>query len=393
MNNVNHQEKLVFGTNFGTKKIFVTPKHHFNIKKYKDKEGNSLIYLDVSDKKDRIRVSTPVAVPAENWNKEKRKVIGHPEAGTMNLILENINAKLTVIKTNYLLRSIPLTAKLLIEEFESKTADLDFISFCKNQLALLKVNFKHQTVKNHTSVIKKLEDFQPSIPFHKIDADLFLRYKKHYNYNAEITYQSDMKTIKRYLKLAVKKGYQINLDLEEVKVNVTSKRIYYLFPEMVRKLINYYYSENIPKTQLDALGYLLTSCYTGMRVSDIKTKKRPELLGDIFQFNHQKTDNFQSMKLNDDAKEIVRYNPDLFKTKFVEQSVNRNLKTVAEKCGIPFPLSMHIGRHTFATTVYRNTKDLLLTKKLLGHSNIRHTMVYVHIVEGEELQAVDAVKF
>ena len=37
-------------------------------------------------------------------------------------------------------------------------------------------------------------------------------------------------------------------------------------------------------------------------------------------------------------------------------------------------------RHYFATTLYYETKDLLLTKEMLGHRNINNTMVYTHLV-------------
>ena len=37
-------------------------------------------------------------------------------------------------------------------------------------------------------------------------------------------------------------------------------------------------------------------------------------------------------------------------------------------------------RHYFATTLYCERKDLLLTKEMLGHRNINNTMVYTHLI-------------
>jgi integrase len=37
-------------------------------------------------------------------------------------------------------------------------------------------------------------------------------------------------------------------------------------------------------------------------------------------------------------------------------------------------------RHYYATTLYFETKDLLLTKEMLGHRNIQNTLVYTHLV-------------
>ncbi|MEM3829774.1 MAG: tyrosine-type recombinase/integrase [Conexivisphaerales archaeon] len=38
-------------------------------------------------------------------------------------------------------------------------------------------------------------------------------------------------------------------------------------------------------------------------------------------------------------------------------------------------------RHYFATNVYYETKDILLTKELLGHRNINNTIIYTHLVK------------
>ncbi len=37
-------------------------------------------------------------------------------------------------------------------------------------------------------------------------------------------------------------------------------------------------------------------------------------------------------------------------------------------------------RHYYATTLYYETKDLLLTKEMLGHRNINNTLIYTHLV-------------
>jgi integrase len=37
-------------------------------------------------------------------------------------------------------------------------------------------------------------------------------------------------------------------------------------------------------------------------------------------------------------------------------------------------------RHYYATNLYHDTKDLLLTKEMLGHRNINNTLIYTHLV-------------
>jgi integrase/recombinase XerD len=63
------------------------------------------------------------------------------------------------------------------------------------------------------------------------------------------------------------------------------------------------------------------------------------------------------------------------------------VKKYAEKAGIPEweQISPHTLRHTFATDLYRETKNIRLVQKALGHSDLSTTMIYTHIVD-EELE-------
>ncbi|MBK8627071.1 MAG: integrase catalytic domain-containing protein [Saprospiraceae bacterium] len=64
------------------------------------------------------------------------------------------------------------------------------------------------------------------------------------------------------------------------------------------------------------------------------------------------------------------------------QRLNTYLKELADICGITKPLTTHIARHTFATTVLlTNGVSLEATSKMLGHKSIKTTQIYGKIVE------------
>lgn len=62
------------------------------------------------------------------------------------------------------------------------------------------------------------------------------------------------------------------------------------------------------------------------------------------------------------------------------------VKRLANKAGIDKDVHPHTLRHTFATDLYRETKNLRLVQKALGHSDISTTQIYTHIVD-EELES------
>jgi site-specific recombinase XerD len=56
------------------------------------------------------------------------------------------------------------------------------------------------------------------------------------------------------------------------------------------------------------------------------------------------------------------------------------------KAGITRPFSIHSLRHTFATRLYRQTGDLYLVQRALGHRQITTTEVYAKVSD-EALRA------
>lgn len=65
--------------------------------------------------------------------------------------------------------------------------------------------------------------------------------------------------------------------------------------------------------------------------------------------------------------------------RWLRKLVNR----LAEKAGIAKKIHPHTLRHSFATDLLRDTKNLFLVSKALGHSNISTTQVYLHLADPE----------
>jgi len=62
------------------------------------------------------------------------------------------------------------------------------------------------------------------------------------------------------------------------------------------------------------------------------------------------------------------------------------VKRHAVTAGIKKSIHPHTMRHSFATSLYRQTKDIRLVQKALAHQDISVTMIYTHI-EDSELEA------
>ena len=75
------------------------------------------------------------------------------------------------------------------------------------------------------------------------------------------------------------------------------------------------------------------------------------------------------------------------------QKMNAYLKEVGTICKIPFPLTTHLARHTFATSVtLANGVPLETVKELLGHRNIRTTHIYAKVLSHKVSEDMKALK-
>lgn len=59
------------------------------------------------------------------------------------------------------------------------------------------------------------------------------------------------------------------------------------------------------------------------------------------------------------------------------------ISRLADRAGIAKRIHPHTLRHSFATDLLRDTKNLFLVSKALGHNDIGTTQIYLHLVDGE----------
>jgi integron integrase len=61
--------------------------------------------------------------------------------------------------------------------------------------------------------------------------------------------------------------------------------------------------------------------------------------------------------------------------------LQRAVKTAAQKAGIPKRVSCHTFRHSFATHLLQSGYDIRTVQELLGHKDVRTTMIYTHVLQ------------
>ena len=106
----------------------------------------------------------------------------------------------------------------------------------------------------------------------------------------------------------------------------------------------------------------------------------------------------RTLWISDDLRDLIgrwlERRPDsewLFCTRDGEQLLTRYLRTMVKRYAVKAGVSEadrvtpHALRHTFATDLLRETKNIRLVQKALGHSDVSTTMIYTHVAD-EELE-------
>lgn len=72
--------------------------------------------------------------------------------------------------------------------------------------------------------------------------------------------------------------------------------------------------------------------------------------------------------------------------------VRNMVKRYAVKAGLDKDVHPHTLRHTFGTDLYRDTKNIRLVQKMLGHADLSSTMIYTHIIDDDAEAAMKALR-
>ena len=69
-----------------------------------------------------------------------------------------------------------------------------------------------------------------------------------------------------------------------------------------------------------------------------------------------------------------------------ESHVRKAIRRAVKKTQIPKRVSSHTFRHSFASHLLQANYDIRTIQELLGHSDVRTTMIYTHTIKSQTLK-------
>lgn len=369
----------------------------------KDKtEGYIWVKFYVSSQK--VNFSTRVKVLAVNWNAVTCRIkYSDKEYKDKNLIITNTEARINDVFVKYRLKNRKLTKEGFMKAYH-RPDDFDtfheFCEFYKKEISYLEAG----TTGNHKKALDKLKDYEPNLTFDELDYDFLLRF-----FNAHLlktcenkhsTAYKDMASIKKFVRAAIRKGYMEKNPFDDFKIKRVQGDFEFLTEEELNKMLKLYYSGKLPPDQHKTLQLFMYMCFSSQHITDSLKTRLEDFTPEGLVYYRIKNRNSKPEKvlvtisdmLRSIVTDIVGYRKTglLFMDMPAEQTMNKYLKAIAkrEDVGINKNLSTKAGRHTFATFYLSKTKDMNSLQEEMGHSDIRETLKYAHVLDSDKKENI-----
>jgi len=381
------------------------------------KDGLCPVYVRLLHNGKRVELSTGIRATPDNWDEVHQMLLDDSdEAHSSNERLRKIKTTLIDIYNRFVSSGKDFDVTDIKNEFLGKSDSKGILEVFDYYLKTIENNIGHgyayRTLKHYRVSRKKLAEFIKSklrkeeIPITSVDYnflnqfDMFLKAKYGVHQNTAWNYH---KHLKRVMNLAISMGHLQKSPYNQFKTKLEQANRDFLTKDELHRLE----TKNI---EIDRLALVrdifIFACYTGLAYSDISKlspnhiQKRDDGNQWII-INRTKTKSQCIIPIYPNAIEILEryadYPEPLLKGRVLpvasNQKLNSYLKELATICGINKNLTMHMARHTFATTVtLSNGVPIETVSKVLGHKSLKITQIYARVLENKISEDMMAIK-
>ncbi|MES2590202.1 MAG: site-specific integrase [Bacteroidota bacterium] len=375
--------------------------------KSKIRNGKAPIYCRVSVYGKRVEIATGKFIEPENWQSgkvtsktEESKTINkylilmenelYSKASDLSYRGEHISAE----KIRNLYKGVGKNEKMFLVIFKDHNDKMkEMIGNGVAKGTHTKFSTIYSKVENYIATKYRLSDISIYELNHQfvVGFEHYLKVVHHMGQNTTMKY---IQALKKLMNICVANEWLMKNPFGNFKCPITNPEREVLLEHEIEKIE----SKTFFSKRLDEVrDTFLFCCYTGLAFIDVYKLTTNELLmgidGHKWIFtSRQKTKIKSSIPLLPPALKILQkyenHGCRVVKNKLLpvksNQKMNDYLKEIADICEITKPLSMHIARHTFATTMtLSNGVPIETVSKMLGHTKLSTTQIYAKVIENK----------
>jgi len=384
------------------------------------------IYLRLTHKGDRARMSLDLKVKPDQWNENKARVRStHPQSEYLNQYLSDVQAAADGAIAKLKSRGVVPSPKRLRDEVETELegnqGGEDFLEFCEEQLKGYRRRGQEGTFQNYRSVIRKFKKFWDAKRGGTCKpADLTVTLIEDWRTwlydekgNAQNTVAKALSVFRTFYRRGQKEGViprdkyiwdHITIEREESEKDLPTaaemESLVELWEEWKRDL-----DSHSSTNKWRALAYFLTAYYAGgMRFQDVahltwdhipgwpgqgarikyKMGKSGDVtalpvvpsLRDILEIFDERRGEHERVFPIMDGRDISTEAKEFEARNRANALANRYLRQIADQLDISH-LSFHMSRNLSAWQYYQNTEDIYQVMQMMGHASVDQTRDYL----------------
>ncbi len=391
---------------------------NFSLKKLKSRtDGKCPVYVRCTMNNQRFELSTGIFICPESWDDERQQVAGRSEESKiLNNRLNKITNRVQDVYNQLESKGEPfsiLNVKNKLQGVSDEKGILEILDvIIKGIEARVGNDYSEGTLKHYKTTRERLVEFLKTklgkddlmlsmVDYNFLNSfDIYLKTEYQLKPNTALTYH-------KHLKKALNTGIAMNLisnnPYSSFKVSRNETHRDYLNIQELEQIRN----KGISTLRMETIrDIFIFACYTGLGYAELKKLNSTHIHkgndgGKWIIIDRTKTDIRCRVPLLPQAKAILQkyenFPANQNKGRLLpvnsNQKMNEYLKELANICGISKNLSMHVARHTFATSVtLSNGVPIETVSKMLGHTSLKTTQIYARIVDSKISNDMEKLK-
>ena len=349
-----------------------------------DKYGEQTILIRATFERKAIYKSLGIKVKAENFkaNAEAFKYIQVGDARHLqkNTIIKQELEQLDQMYYNHVMQG-PLSLEMVKMMFDNQTMHGMYIVDLALEYIKTKID-NEATKRKWMHSLELIKMYAPSNMITAINKKWLVGFTdfltlKYGNTNTRL---SSLKFIRAVVNFAIERGVEMDYPFGKGKFNfpIANKTMRnYLTQAELASIENYVLNECADE-KLSKIGkWFLLQCACGMRASDILNWNEDYVRDQRIHFTDKKTATPHFIPIYPKLQEAINRIIGLELPNY--EQYKRSVSMLGVVCKLRFPLTTHVGRHTFAVHYLERGGNIFFLQSLLGHGDIKTTMIYAKI--------------
>lgn len=383
--------------------------HHYAARihlrsEYLKKDGTTAVAMQVTINGKRKSIPLGISIDPACFDRKTQRVrLPNPQqTSDLNLLLSQAIDRATTLFIEARLADRVLTVKQFTDQYNRAERGQSFIAWARQYIPTLNSIHSISYIRYLHRSITYLEHAYGDLAFSQLTREVAIGYgqwlksQNRYSYNYQIKLQQAIKTL---ILAAQQEGIRVHNIYEHVRLKRKPVERVYLDTVELQQLIDLYDQETrLPPTMRTTLqAFLFSATSGGFRLSDLKRLTTQNLNGSLLMYVPYKTRKHKTrvikLQLPDIGHRLITAESGYLFPLVEDPVANRHLKELGAMVGLKKNLHMHVARHTFATQYLEHGGKVEKLQRILGHSRINETMIYVHLIDKSVEQSMQVMNF